>query len=359
MIIGNVEYLIDSMEIINLLRADLAMNDIKLLEKEPRESGDNIQIQCPYHGNGQERKPSAGIRKSDGTFHCFACGETHSLPEVISHCFGYDDNGHYGKIWLETNMPDKHYIFNMSDSSKEGDARLIGKLKKRAKEKDSKKQYNKIGNLIDADYVSEEELDSYRWTHPYWETRGIVDESIIELFDLGYDKESRCITFPVRDIQGNCEFVAKRSVNTKFFQYPSGVSKPLYGLYELYHTTYISGSRRSPSIILCESMIDCILLWQSKHPTVALNGLGNERQFIQLRNLDVNHIILATDNDEAGQEARKRIRKNVPNKIFSDIIFPKDIKDIGDLGKQGRFDEIDNILQWEKWGLINGKVSYT
>ena len=289
------------------------------------------------------------------TGNCFACGETHSLPEVISHCFGYDDNGHYGKIWLETNIPDKHYIFNMSDSSKEGDARLIGKLKKKAKEKDSKKQYNKIGNLIDADYVSEEELDSYRWTHPYWAKRGIVDEKIIELFDLGYDREKQCITFPVRDIQGKCEFVAKRSVNTKFFQYPSGVSKPLYGLYELYNTIFISGSRKSPSIMLCESMIDCILLWQSGHRALALNGLGNDRQFIQLRNLDVNHIILATDNDKAGQEARKRIRKNVTNKIFSEIVFPENRKDIGECSRE----EIDNILQWEKWGLTYGKVSYT
>lgn len=355
MIVGNVEYLIDSMEIINLLRADLAMHNIPFLQKEPRESGNNIQIQCPYHGNGQERKPSAGILKSDGTFHCFACQETHTLPEVISHCFGYDDNGHYGKIWLETNIPDKHYIFNMSDSSKEGDARLIGKLKKKAKEKDSKKQYNKIGNLIDADYVSEEELDSYRWTHPYWAKRGIVDEKIIELFDLGYDREKQCITFPVRDIQGKCEFVAKRSVNTKFFQYPSGVSKPLYGLYEIYNSIIIQGTRRAPSIMLCESMIDCILLWQSGHPALALNGLGNDRQFTQLRNLDVNHIILATDNDKAGQEARKRIRKNVTNKIFSEIVFPENRKDIGECSRE----EIDNILQWEKWGLTYGKVSYT
>lgn len=45
MIIGNVEYLIDSMEIINLLRADLAMHNIPFLQKEPRESGNNIQIQ--------------------------------------------------------------------------------------------------------------------------------------------------------------------------------------------------------------------------------------------------------------------------------------------------------------------------
>lgn len=331
MIIDNTEYFINALDVINMLRADLSIQGIKLLERSPRESGDNIQIQCPYHGNGQERKPSAGIRKSDGIFHCFACGETHSLPEVISFCFGHEDSGHYGKVWLDKNIQDKRFIFSES-------------AKHKAKQKtDDKVPYNKLGELYDCNYISEDELDNYRWTHPYWAERGIIDDEIIELFDLGYDKQTRCITFPVRDRHGNCEFVAKRSVDTKFFQYPPGVSKPLYGLYEL-RTSGIQ--TKTKEVMLCESMIDCILLWQSNHPALALNGLGNDRQFRQLRNLDVRHIVLATDNDKAGKEARERIRKYVQNKIFSEIIFPEGIKDIGECNRQ----QIDNILQWEKYG---------
>lgn len=343
MIINNTEYFISALDVINLLREDLSMQGIKLLERSPRESGDNIQIQCPYHGNGQERKPSAGIRKSDGIFHCFACGETHSLPEVISFCFGHEDNGHYGKVWLDKNITDKRFIFSES-------------AKQHAKQKtDNKVPYNKLGKLYDCNYVSEEELDEYRWTHPYWAKRGITEDWVIELFDLGYDREKQMITMPVRDELGRCEFVAKRSVKTKFFQYPPGVSKPLYGLYEINKKyppfltdVYGEKPRSHPTeIFVCESMIDCILLWQSNHIAVALNGLGNDRQFRQLRNLDVRRIILATDNDEAGKEAREKIKKNVQGKIFSEIIFPKDIKDIGECSRE----QIDNILQWEKYGL--------
>lgn len=321
MIIDNTEYLIDSIEIINTLREDLLLHNINLLTKEPRESGDNIQIQCPYHGNGQERKPSAGIRKSDGIFHCFACQETHTLPEVISYCFGYDGES-YGKRWLNAHVPEHIATF--------------GKPTHKEKQKEIKPYQ----------FVSEEELDSYRWTHPYWAERGIIDENIIELFDLGYDKGTKCITFPVRNIKGQCEFIARRSVNSKFFQYPPGVSKPLYGLFEIYQV--IESGEDVKKVILCESMIDCILLWQAGHYALALNGLGNERQFKQLRNLDVDRIILATDNDKAGQDAMNRIKQNVTNKIFSKIRLPKDIKDIGDLGKQHRYKEIENILDWEK-----------
>ena len=325
MIINNIEYLMDSIDIINLLRADLAMHNIHLMEKEPRESGDNIQVQCPYHGSGQERKPSAGIRKSDGIFHCFACGETHTLPEVISHCFGHSGES-YGLQWLDANIPDKVATLGRSIYK--------GKSKK-----------TEI-----SEFVSEEELDNYRWNHPYWSTRGITNESIIEFFDLGYDRDKKMITFPVRDIQGRCEFVAKRSVITKFFQYPSGVSKPLYGLYELHEAQSIGEDIQK--VIVCESMIDCILLWQSGHFAVALNGLGNDRQFKQLKELDCKNLVLATDNDDAGQKARARIRKNVQNKWISEIIFQKNRKDVGECSRE----EIDNILQWEKWGLRNGKI---
>ena len=58
----------------------------------------NIQVCCPFHKNGQERKPSATISLQDqknfdgkiikaGTFHCFACGTTCDITQMISHCF--------------------------------------------------------------------------------------------------------------------------------------------------------------------------------------------------------------------------------------------------------------------------------
>ena len=60
-------------QILAELRRQLVLNGIDLLEKEPKQSGNSVQIQCPYHGDGKERRPSAGIRRTDGMFHCFAC----------------------------------------------------------------------------------------------------------------------------------------------------------------------------------------------------------------------------------------------------------------------------------------------
>lgn len=352
MLINNVHFNADLETVLYELQAQLFINHIYLLQKI-RDSGDNIMIQCPYHGNGQERKPSAGIRKSDGLFHCFACGETHSLQEVISHCFGKADDllGTFGWTWLLKNFAtmqieerkDVEIDFeraNVSSKTNVGDSKLD------------------ISNNSKSVYITEEELDSYRYYHPYWAKRGITNENIIELFDLGYDSKTDCITFPVRDIKGNCLFVARRNVKTKFFNYPKGVEKPLYGLYEyhkfIHDKTYVgrydgqeitSGkyAEWEKSVIVCESMIDCILLWQAGHYAVALNGLGNALQFNQLNKLPCRHIILATDNDEAGQDARKRIRQEINNKLITEIEFPKGVKDIGECTKE----QVRDILNWE------------
>ena len=340
MIINDVLFNAELEDIIIELRSQLVANNIPLLQKEPKQSGNSLQVQCPYHGDGQERKPSAGIRKSDGMFHCFACNEIHSLPEVISYCFGHTEDmlGKFGWNWLLKNF-----------AILEKEQRNVNVVINRHNFKVHNSHRND-SNIVQVDgYVGEEELDEYRYYHPYWKERGIVDEGVIELFDLGYDRHTDCLTFPVRDINGNCLFVARRSVKTKFFSYPEGVKKPLYGLYELQETINNRKSRfykemlRVQPMIVCESMIDCILLWQAGYYAVALNGLGNDLQFKQLEELPCRHLILATDNDSAGVQARKRIRKRIRNKLFTEIQYPEGIKDPGDCTKK----QLETLLDWE------------
>ena len=329
----------DCGDILAELQRQLTINEIPLLQKT-KDSGDNIMVQCPYHGNGQERRPSAGIRKSDGMFHCFACGETHTLPEVISYCFGNDDMfGKQGFKWIM-----KNFATVQVEERKDVE---IDMERNHTSHKNSLLGNSSVDKL---NRVSEEELDRYRYYHKYWTKRGITDERIIELFDLGYDPKTDCITFPVRDIKGDCLFVARRSVKTKYFNYPANAEKPLYGLYELncLKWGYVVNSDKvhmPDEIFICESMIDCILLWQAGFYAVALNGTGSELQFKQLRELPVRKLILATDNDKAGQQAREKIKKNVPNKLFTEIDFPQGIKDIGECTAE----EIKNIHEWEVW----------
>ena len=317
----------DVYDIVMTLKDTLAVNGINRFYKTIK-TRNNVMTCCPFHKEGQEKKPSFGILEKDGTCHCFACGWVGTIQEMISNCFGYDDLGAFGNKWLA-----KNFLTMSVDARPDLDLNL-----------GRHEHTQKVSNNI---YVTEEELDKYRWTHSYWAKRGITDGRIIELFDLGYDRDTDCITFPVRNVAGKCLFVARRSTKTKYFNYPEGVEKPLYGLYE-----YITDVQKSMDelrtqrcgkshfltvaneVIVCESMLDALTCWQFGKYAVAMNGLGTELQIKQLRELPCRELILATDMDEAGLRARTRLKNSIKNKLIYeyrwDVNVAKDINDMSE-----------------------------
>ena len=302
MIINDVHFNAELIDILKAFKDYLTINDVHLLG-QIKELPDDIMVSCPYHKGGQEKRPSAGFRKNDGTFHCLACNETHTLPEVLSFCMGNtkDYIGNTGWQWLL-----QHYALASVENRKKVELNFS---RGRATSKN--------------EFVSEEELDSYRYIHPYMYKRKLTDD-VIELFDIGYDKKTQCITFPVRDKKGNTLFIARRSVNSKYFNYPCGAEKPLYGLYEL------STINDPKEVIVCESMLDALAFWAVGKPAVALNGLGTELQFNQLKKLPCRLLILCTDMDKAGMQAREKIRKAVNNKLIAEYMLPEGRKDAND-----------------------------
>lgn len=320
--VNNHVILDDTQDILIELRKQLELNGVKRFAKFI-DSGNNIQTNCPFHKEGQERKPSFGINKNTGECHCFGCGWSGTLSEMISNCFGKDDFGAYGNKWLIRN-----FLSVAVESRPDIDVDFCRSKKITSETKK---------------YISEQELDSYRYTHPYMYKRKLTDE-IIDLFDIGYDKSTDCITFPNRDINGNCLFVARRSVKTKFFNYPQDVEKPVYGLYECNICAKTIKNWFPNEIIICESMIDALTCWVYGKYAVALNGTGNENQFKTLRNMPNRKFILATDMDEAGLKARERIRQSLGNKIVTEYVWDINVaKDINDMNKE-YFDSLKEVF---------------
>ena len=286
--------------------------------------GDDVMLCCPYHKEGRERKPSAGIRKSDGLFHCLACDETHSLPEMISHCFGWHDPfGKHGFKWLVKN-------FATTEVSEREDIEI---------DLDRNNTSNKSSVLDNSSYlklpcITEQELDKYRYTHPYMYERGLTD-SVIDLFDIGYEERTDSITFPVRwwgcINNGQCLFVAKRRVNFKRFDLPKNIEKPLYGMYELWHMCE-KDFNPPAEVWIVEGLFDCLRLWVNGKPALAGFGCNfSQYQLNLIRNLPCRTIILATDNDEAGRKARLKLRQALPTKLIMEAKIPEGKKDIGEL----------------------------
>ena len=141
--VGNLPILASEMEVLLELKQQLEWAGISLFAKF-KQSGANIQFNCPIHAGGQEQRPSCGIsieggEAPPGLVHCFTCGYTATLEEMISHCFGYDDMGRFGRDWLIKNF------VTVAVENREDLQLDLGRTEPGVK----------------IEYVSEEELESY------------------------------------------------------------------------------------------------------------------------------------------------------------------------------------------------------
>ena len=309
-----------------------------------RRSGDWFQIYCPVHSDGNESHPSCGVLLYDkysngemtpaGLCHCFACGMSKMLPEVVGIALGHKGIHQEGSAWLKENA--KQFGWDDSgsyssellipDNIRIGINNQIALEKMRAKMLEQKQTY-----------VSEEELQTYRFTVPYMYERKLTDKSIEE-YDIGFDaqfvpygrkKPVPCITFPVRDSKSRTLYIVRRSIEGKFYFIPDNVPKVLYGIDLI--------PQGCTEIMVCESFINAITAHQYGFNTVALMGTGSQEQYKQLRSLGVRRFVVALDPDDAGIRGTKRLRK-----ALSDVALIYDMTSRLPEGK-----DINDCEEWE------------
>ena len=275
---------------------------------------DNIQISCPIHKEGLERKASATVLKQDkvtysgniipaGTVHCFTCGYSTNIVGFIRDCL----NISYKSA--------EQLLFNITSSKK-----LI------VNERDIKPLLIS-NNRESIQYISKEELQNYAYIHKYMFQRKLTID-IINKFEVGYDPQTDCLTFPVYE-NGKCLFVAKRKVKYKQFIMPNINPKPIYGL------DYIT----QKEVIICESVINALTCWVYGYQAIALFGTGSYYQLKILQQSDIRSFILMFDGDLAGRAGADRFKSFIKDKFILDILLPIG-KDVNDLSKE----EFQNLL---------------
>lgn len=323
--VRGIPILADEVDILIKIRQTVLQEQGREILHKIKKSGNNIQVCCPIHNQGQERNPSCGIitiKRKDypaGTFNCFACGAKGSFEYFVSKCFQYEDPA-FGRKWLLDN-------FVQGDLYERPELPL-----------DFSRPNILEKNIPQFEYISEEELASYRYYHPYMFQRKLTHE-VIDKYDVGYQKDFRlvtinedgtrkiwppceCLTFPVKDKYGNCLFVSRRAIYSKNFYLPANMEKPVYGIYELPHGC--------EDVIICESVINALTCVGYGRPAVALFGTGNDHQIKQLNSLPIRHFILALDPDKAGNKGTWKLKYKLKNKLLTKFIIPQG-KDINDL----------------------------
>ncbi len=306
-----------------------------------RKTGNYQQVYCPFHNDGNEKKPSCGVLlhqeyrngKSypEGWFHCFSCGASYTMVEAVTEMLKLHSITGSGKDWLVENIPGFD-IDEVTDTLLP-DATVIGLNEKYAA--------NYVRSLVEPvkSYITEEELSKYRFTVPYMYERRLTDE-VITKYDIGVDmhwtppgrkKEVPCITFPVRDRSGRTLFIARRSIKGKLFHYPEGVSKPVYGIEMI--------PEGCKSVIITESCFNALTCVVYGYNAVALLGTGNSYQIDQLKRLGVHEYVICTDGDEAGRRAASKLKKSLSSVAIIWTVSMPDGKDVNDLTKE-EFEEV-------------------
>lgn len=267
------------------------------------------------------------------THNCFSCGLAKSMPDTITEILKTRGISKSGFDWLTENVP------GFDPEVSEFDYLIPQDISQQLNNKYALDYINSKIISESKSFVPESELASYRMIVPYMYQRGLTDE-IIEKYDIGYDanfippgrkKPMPCITFPVKDLSGNTLFLCRRSIEGKFFHYPQGVEKSVYGIYEL-----PKGVR---SVIICESCLNALRLVSYGYNAVALLGTGTSYEINQLKQLGVQEYILCLDGDEAGQRGAAKLKKALSQTaIIWTVHMPPD-KDANDCKTKEEFDQ--------------------
>lgn len=303
--------------------------------------GDYYQIYCPFHNDGNEKKPSCGVLLHDiyrngqhypaGWFHCFTCSYVGTLVDTLNKIFQMRNISISAADWLKENVPGFEIDVAVDDLVP---TELMEQLTSKFALQDLTARTGKA-----VQYVPEAELAKYRFTVPYMYERKLTD-NIIEKYDIGYDanwippgrkRAVPCITFPVRDRSGKTLFLCRRSIQGKLYNYPEGVQKPVYGIEMIRPGT--------KSVIICESCINALTAVSYGYSAVALLGTGNAYQMSQLKELGVQEFVVCTDGDEAGRRAASKLKRALRSVAIVWIVNMPDGKDLNDLSK----DEFINI----------------
>jgi DNA primase len=316
----DVVYIVDQLAAHGLIRTKKVVNNY-------------YQCFCPIHNHGQERKPSFGIaiheeirngqKYPQGFCHCFACGYKGPLTQLITDILKENSISKTGMDWLVENIPG----FLPGETS--FDFLIPEDLMKDLSAEYAVQQIQRLTQPQQS-FVPESELQKYRVIVDYMYQRRLTDE-LIERYDIGVDLNYQpegwkniipCITFPVRDVNGNVLYICRRSIEGKNFFIPKDVPKYVYGIYEL--------PKDAKSVVICESFFNALTAVRYGYPAVALYGTGNALQIDQLRKLGVSEYVICMDGDDAGRRATAKLKKALRDVAIIWAIHMPDGKDAND-----------------------------
>lgn len=278
------------------------------------QSGADIQFSCPFpeHYRG-DRNPSAGINVENGKWHCFSCGRKGSLTSFVAELEGISSST--AARWIREGFAStfvgaslKSYLQEIIDKED-----LPPKI-------DEPKIPEAAITLFQIDWDKAEEAyktDNLPRRLRYIFDRGLSVDSL-KTYNIGYDKHSKRITIPLRNVDGVLVGFKGRATSPLDEPKYLGVgdkSNIHYGFPTCKTRKYVFGISTVPSgadVIIVEGEFDAIWLRQlGFENTVSIGGSSpSEEQINQIVTV-AGSAVLLLDPDRAGEKAERKLAKSL------------------------------------------------
>lgn len=275
--------------------------DIMGLSAGMKDKRSYLLVRCPFHG---DNNPSLSIQLDrNGVWKCFAgCGNG-TFTEFIYRY--YENDKETARSLIRRFQGEQAYKINSIPEKQKRKEVIIPEWK---------------------EFATADELAVYRDDKHYYSLKRGISEEVCRRFELGYDRNTREVTFPIRDGKGKCIMVCRRAIDKKRFDIPFGIQKPVVYLHEAERET------NNGWVVMCESIYNALTCWTHGIPAVALLGLGTDIQKKMIvDNAIIRGVMIAFDGDQAGMLAGLTWQRALKDKKLVKVVEMPTGKDVNDL----------------------------
>lgn len=312
----------------------------------------NHKCSCFMH---EDRHPSLSFFKKDRVaWNCFVCGTGGSAVNLVMQYFGL--NAYEAGVWLgnefglwsadsslkSRNIRPKVYVNPSREEEVSADKNFDEEIAQFVLDNTSLTP-EAILFLIEERKLSREVIDRLgisaiansaqltkkllaKFNHKRLLESGLVTET---KYGFYLKLWSPCLLFPYKDINGNLIGIQSRylglNVKAPRFQFLSNSKSHLFNLPQIRNLKALN------TVFLAEGITDCLALLSAGKDAIAIPSASiiPKEDIPFLRGLNV---VMAADNDDAGQRAIDNVEKSLKDYIkdFRILKFPNDCKDFSE-----------------------------
>jgi len=320
---------IDAIKCSNDLVSVVQSHGIKLKKK-----GTNYVGLCPFH---KEKTPSFTVNPKTNLYHCFGCNDGGDVIGFVSKTEGIGFRQAVEKLSSKGSSQQSAVSKqNKGNGSKPSSLTAAVKPAEQTPVQPINRTHllNRVVSFYHKSFCEDQRALQYL------QSRGITDNSVFSDFQIGYSNGTLLNTIPDEgDILDSLKQIGILNDKGHEMFYGSVIfpvfdeNKDCVGLYgrritegETSHL-YLSGPRRgvfnhqaakrSKSIILAESIIDALTLYNAGFkdviPCYGVNGLTEDHIALFARH-QTKEVYICFDRDEAGDQGAERIREQLKDK---------------------------------------------